>query len=171
MAQSVLATLKFGMPEWPCIVARQVGLDIPLSSGTSTSTSSIAAGHDILGIPGYPVDPKTKARRQQTPSVAQFCMTNQLGIFCILLQSRTGTTESCRLPYLLNTPFTSHFYAPFRTCPSQVGRQYISGSVTVIVIGDLLPVFFLGLEGLCENKATYVPCSEWPSGQGTLLAH
>ena len=65
------------MPESPCIVARQVGPDTPLPSGyltffngTSTSISSIAVGHDVLGIPGYLVDPKTKARRQQTPSVA-----------------------------------------------------------------------------------------------------
>lgn len=118
MAQLVLATLKFGMPESPCIVARQVDLDTPLPSGTGTSTSSIAAGHDILGIPGYPVDPKTKARKQQTPSVAQFCVTNQPGIFCILLQSCTGTAESCRLPCLLNTPFTStismHPFVPVR---------------------------------------------------------
>jgi len=86
----------------------------------------------------------------------QFCVTNQLGIFCVLLQSCTGTAESCLLPSCSILPSPVLFHAPFRTCPSQVGRQYISGSVIVIVIRDLLSGVFLGLEGLCENKATYV---------------
>ena len=124
-------------------------------NGTSTSTSSIATGHDVLGIPGYLVDPKTKARRQQIPSVAQFRVTNQLGIFYVLLQSCTGTAES-RLPSCSILPLTStismhpsYLSEPsgspiyFWKCNCNRDRRLTVGGFSGPLGG-----------GLCENKAT-----------------
>lgn len=101
------------MPESPCIVARRVGPDTPPPSGyltffneTSANTSSIAAGHDVLGIPGYLVDPKTEARRQQIPSVAVLCdesAGNILRTPPIMHRNRRELPPTL----LLNTPFTS----------------------------------------------------------------
>lgn len=106
------------MPESPCIVARLVGPDTPLPSGylaffngTSTSTSSIAAGHDVLGIPDISLIRRLRPRRKQIHFVAA-CVTSQLGIFCVPIMHRNHR----ELPPTLPAQYTLHqhyFHAPF----------------------------------------------------------
>lgn len=144
------------MPESPCIVARLVGPDTPLPSGYLTFLMEpVPALHPLPPVTMSWVSLIISLIRRLRHVDNKSILLNSLCDESAgdLLRTNHGQEPPRAAAYHTCSihPSPALFPCTFRTYPSQVGRQYISGSVIVIVTGDLLSGVFLGLERLCEQ--------------------